>query len=130
MKRQINTEVSDKTAMCNSQIVAEKQEYHSKFLKVNQEIDKLKEMYTVSPSSTVDAPGNDGNVSMPEQVERPNPWRKMMMMVKERLSVNLTGDKTVNNSNYINDCPIITLANDSNQEGTVFVVSTSNQASE
>jgi len=27
----------------------------------------------------VDAPGNDGNVSMPEQVERPNPWRKMMM---------------------------------------------------
>jgi hypothetical protein len=29
----------------------------------------------------VDAPGNDGNASMPEQVKRPNPWRKMMMMV-------------------------------------------------
>jgi len=28
----------------------------------------------------VDAPGNDGNASMPEQVRRPNPWRKMMMM--------------------------------------------------
>ena len=28
-----------------------------------------------------DAPGNDGNVSMPEQVKWPNPWRKMMMMV-------------------------------------------------
>ena len=27
-----------------------------------------------------DAPGNDGNASMPEQVKRPNPWRKMMMM--------------------------------------------------
>ena len=27
----------------------------------------------------VDAPGNDGNSSMPEQVKRPNPWRKMMM---------------------------------------------------
>jgi len=25
-----------------------------------------------------DAPGNDGNASMPEQVKRPNPWRKMM----------------------------------------------------
>jgi hypothetical protein len=25
-------------------------------------------------------PGNDGNASMPEQVKRPNPWRKMMMM--------------------------------------------------
>jgi hypothetical protein len=30
---------------------------------------------------TVDAPGNDGNASMPEQVKRPHPWRKMMMMM-------------------------------------------------
>jgi len=29
---------------------------------------------------TVDAPGND-NASMPEQVKRPNPCRKMMMMI-------------------------------------------------
>ena len=29
----------------------------------------------------VDASGNDGNASMPEQVNRPNPWRKMMMMM-------------------------------------------------
>ena len=29
----------------------------------------------------VDDPGNDGNASMPEQVKRPNPWRKMMMMM-------------------------------------------------
>ena len=29
----------------------------------------------------VDAVGNDGNASMPEQVKRPNPWRKMMMMM-------------------------------------------------
>jgi hypothetical protein len=29
----------------------------------------------------VDAPGNDGNASMPEQVKRPNLWRKMMMMM-------------------------------------------------
>jgi len=27
----------------------------------------------------VDAPGNDGNASMPEQVKRPNPWRKMII---------------------------------------------------
>ena len=26
----------------------------------------------------VDAPGNDDNASMPKQVKRPNPWRKMM----------------------------------------------------
>jgi hypothetical protein len=39
----------------------------------------------------VDAPENDGNASMPEQLKRPNPWRKkmttttttMMMMMTE-----------------------------------------------
>jgi hypothetical protein len=30
---------------------------------------------------TVDAPGNDGNASMPKQVKQPNPRRKMMMMM-------------------------------------------------
>jgi len=30
---------------------------------------------------TVDAQRNDGNASMPEQVKRTNPWRKMMMMM-------------------------------------------------
>jgi hypothetical protein len=30
----------------------------------------------------VGAPGNDSNASMPEQVKRPNPWRKMTMMNK------------------------------------------------
>jgi hypothetical protein len=29
----------------------------------------------------VDAPGKDGNASMPEQVKRPNPWKMMMMMM-------------------------------------------------
>jgi hypothetical protein len=29
----------------------------------------------------VDALGNDGNASMPKQVNRPNPWRKMMMIM-------------------------------------------------
>ena len=29
----------------------------------------------------VDAPGKDGNASIPEQVKRPNAWRKMMMMM-------------------------------------------------
>ena len=30
----------------------------------------------------VDAPGNDGNGSMPEHVKRPIPWMMMMMMIK------------------------------------------------
>jgi hypothetical protein len=29
----------------------------------------------------VDALRNDGNTSMPEQVKRPNPWSKVMMMM-------------------------------------------------
>ena len=36
----------------------------------------------------MDAPGNDGNASMPEQVKRPNPWRKMMMMVMINMNKN------------------------------------------
>jgi hypothetical protein len=86
-KQQTNADVSDKISLCNSQILAEKQECQTKFLKVNQEID----------------------------------------MLKERLSVNMTGDKTINYHN--NDCPVITLVN-GNQEETVSVVCTSNQASD
>jgi hypothetical protein len=29
----------------------------------------------------VEAPGKEGNASMPEQFKRPNPWRKMMMII-------------------------------------------------
>jgi len=58
----------------------------------------LKEWTTPDPRNTpsttnleeeeiVDAPGNDGNASMPEQVKRPKPWRKLkMMMMKIFLS--------------------------------------------
>jgi len=35
----------------------------------------------------LDALGNDVNASMPEQVKRPNPWRKMMMMMMYTLYV-------------------------------------------
>ena len=38
VKQQITTDVCDKIFACNSQIVAEKQEYQRKFLKVSQEI--------------------------------------------------------------------------------------------
>ena len=43
----------------------------------------------------VDAPGKDGNASTPEQVKRPNPWRKtmmtmMMMFSNYKLTVNFT----------------------------------------
>jgi hypothetical protein len=35
----------------------------------------------------VDAPANDGNASIPEQGKRPNPWRKMMMMIMIMMNV-------------------------------------------
>jgi hypothetical protein len=48
----------------------------------------------ITPSTTnleeeeiVDAPGKDGNASMPEEVKRPNPWRKMMMMISMSCSL-------------------------------------------
>jgi len=53
----------------------------------------LKEWTTLdfrnTPSTTnleeqeiVEAPGNYGSASMPEQFKRPNPWRKMMMIYR------------------------------------------------
>ena len=35
----------------------------------------------IEEDEIVDALGSDGNASMPEQVNRPNPRRKMMMMM-------------------------------------------------
>ena len=35
----------------------------------------------IEEEDIVDAPGNDGNASMTEQVKRPNSWTKMMMMM-------------------------------------------------
>jgi len=35
----------------------------------------------------VDAPGNDGNASMPEQFKVPNPWRKMMIKINKHVVV-------------------------------------------
>jgi len=34
--------------------------------------------YKPEEEEIVDAPGNGGNGSIPKQVKRPNPWRKMM----------------------------------------------------
>ena len=48
----------------------------------------------------VDAPGNGGNASMPEQVTLPNPWREMMMMmiyIILKLYYNVCKDDDVNN---------------------------------
>ena len=36
--------------------------------------------YKPEDKEIVDAPGKVGKASMPEQVKRPNPWKKMTMM--------------------------------------------------
>ena len=59
VKQQINTDVSDKISECKSQVVAEKQEYQTKFLKVNQEIDKLKESLSVNTTGDKNINNND-----------------------------------------------------------------------
>ena len=38
---------------------------------------------------TANAPGNDGNASMPVQVKRPNHWRKMMTVMLWLVTTNL-----------------------------------------
>ena len=51
----------------------------------------------------VDAPGNDGNVLMPEQVKRPNPWRrkrKMMLVVVVVMMMMMMMKNTQNNKSF------------------------------
>jgi hypothetical protein len=43
----------------------------------------------------VDASGNDGNASMPEEVKRPNPWREMMMMISISFTLAVLAGDTV-----------------------------------
>ena len=38
--------------------------------------------YKPREKEMVDAPGNNGNVLMPEQVKRHNPWKRKLMMIK------------------------------------------------
>ena len=56
----------------------------------------------------VDAPGNDGNASMPEQVSRPKPWRKMMMMMMMMTTFSLyklNREKVNKNVSYVECLP-------------------------
>jgi hypothetical protein len=49
----------------------------------------------------VDAPGNDGNASMPEEVKRPNTWKIMMMMMMT-FTVNSRMPKTMLKTTWTN----------------------------
>jgi hypothetical protein len=51
---------------------------YNKFYNIN---NKMPSRTNPEEEETVDAPGNDGNASIPEQVKRPNAWWKMMMII-------------------------------------------------
>jgi hypothetical protein len=42
--------------------------------------------YNLEGEEIVDAPGKDGNTSMPERIKGPNPQRKMMIIIIINLS--------------------------------------------
>ena len=47
-------------------------------------------LQTPGKERMAEAPGNDGNASIPEQVKRPNTWSKMMMMMMILFSITQT----------------------------------------
>jgi len=51
----------------------------------------------------VDVPGNDGIASMSEHVKRPNPWRKMMMMMKLLYQCSIVSEFSTHNG--VTFCP-------------------------
>ena len=52
----------------------------------------------------MDALGNDDNASMPEQVKRPNPWRKIMMILYTYKELTLISDVYYQNLSYVLIC--------------------------
>lgn len=64
-REQHDADMSAKISVCNSQILAEKQDSQASFLKVNQEIDKLKERLAVNMTGdeTINATNNDSTVT-------------------------------------------------------------------
>ena len=48
----------------------------------------------------MDAPGKDGNVSMLEQVKRPDPWMKMMMIIQTIISTDREHSAGAQNKTY------------------------------
>jgi protein subunit release factor A len=60
-KQRTNADVYGKISVCNSQIVAEMQECQTKFLKVSQEIDKLKERLSVNLKGDITNNNNNNN---------------------------------------------------------------------
>jgi hypothetical protein len=56
---------------------------------------------------TVDAPGNDGNASMSEQVKLPNPWRKIIIIIiiiiiiTENIQIKLARHVAAMNNNWM-----------------------------
>jgi hypothetical protein len=61
VNKQINTDVPDKISVYNSQKVAEKQEYQTNFLKLNQKIDNLKESLSVKLTGDKTINNNNNN---------------------------------------------------------------------
>jgi hypothetical protein len=67
----------------NKEVLLRVKEYRNILHKINKPDSRNTPLHTnPGEEGIADAPGNDGNASMPEQVKRPNPWRKMMMMLE------------------------------------------------
>ena len=76
-------------------------------------------IHTPKKKGIADAAGNDGNASMPEQVKRPDPWRKKRMVIYCNLCVtfntssicNLLNTSLIMDSRYANRTPKIAIPN-------------------
>jgi len=68
---------------CNNYVINKYKQNWINHLERMDKTDARNTLSTTNPEDEdlVDALGNEGNASMPEQVKRLNPWRKMMMMM-------------------------------------------------
>ena len=70
------------------------------------------QLQNLEEEEIVDALGNDDNVSMPEQVHRPNPWRRRMMIF---WITSPDADSTGGKPKQILSCLLISIGTNSDQ---------------
>ena len=125
----ITEELKSKTKVLETDLCRHVQDTDGGVQSLRQELIEVKQQITTDISVKISACNSQIVTDRPEYQRKFFKVSQEMKKLKEGISVNLKVDKTINNSNNNNGCAIFTLANVCNQEETVSVVSTSNQAS-
>ena len=126
----ITEEVKTKTKVLEVDLSRHVNDTDGHVQSIRQELTEVKQQINTDVFDKISVCNSQIVVEKQEYETNPLKLSQEIEKLKKGLFVKLTGDKIIiNNNNNYNGCAIIALAKISNQEETVSVVSTSNQAS-